>query len=104
MRASSCSTIRGRPDIAHTSDARPMARLERPDAEKREAPSPSRVTAPPVPSSVPSRSTYRQRTPALWRASAHDERALAQQPAVAVLAAVPVPAQSSHRYVPDTSR
>src|SRR6185295_1055477 len=41
-------------------------------------------------SSVPSRSTYRQRTPALWRASADDERAPAQEPAVAVLAAVAV--------------
>ena len=30
-------------------------------------PSPSRVTAPPAPSSVPSRSTYRQRTRGLWR-------------------------------------
>src|SRR5215218_7396788 len=54
------------------------------------APSPSRVTAPPVPSSVPSRSTYRQRTPGLCRASADDEGALAEQLAVAVLGAVPV--------------
>ena len=36
MRASSCSTVRGRPDIAHTR-RRAMARLERPYAEEREA-------------------------------------------------------------------
>src|SRR3954451_4211388 len=91
MRASSCRTVRGRPDIAHTSTpARWHASSARmPRSVK--PPSPSRVTAPPAPSSVPSRSTYRQRTPALWRASADDEGAPAQQLAVAMLAAVPVP-------------
>src|SRR5512133_2382073 len=91
MRASSCRTVRGRPDIAHTSTpARWHASSARmPRSVK--PPSPSRVTAPPAPSSVPSRSTYRQRTPALCRASADDEGAPAEQLAVAVLAAVPVP-------------
>src|SRR3954452_1450487 len=91
MLASSCRTVRGRPDIAHTSaPARWHASSARmPRSVKR--PSASRVTAPPAPSSVPSRSTYRQRTPALWRASVHDEGAPAQQLAVAMLAAVPVP-------------
>src|SRR5512132_1147674 len=90
MRASSCRTVRGRPDIAHTrTSARWQAsRARMPRSVK--LPAPSRVTAPPAPSSVPSRSTYRQRTPALWRASANEERAPAQEPAVAMLAAVAV--------------
>src|SRR3954451_23614992 len=97
MRASSCRTVRGRPDIAHTSTpARWHASSARmPRSVK--PPSPSRVTAPPAPSSVPSRSTYRQRTPALWRASADDEGAPAQQLAVAMLAGVPVPGQQEPR-------
>src|SRR3954447_17402236 len=91
MRASSCRTVRGRPDIAHTSTpARWHASSARmPRSVK--PPSPSRVTAPPAPSSVPSRSTYRQRTPALWRASADGERAPGHQVALAMLAAGPVP-------------
>src|SRR5215213_5040063 len=91
MRASSCRTVRGRPDIAHTSTpARWHASSARmPRSVK--PPSPSRVTAPPAPSSVPSRSTYRQRTPALWRASADDEGAPAQQAAVVARAAGAVP-------------
>src|SRR6476469_4755629 len=49
------------------------------------APSASRVSAPPGPSSVPSRSTYRQRTPALWRSAREDrERARAEQAPVVV--------------------
>ena len=83
-------TVRGRPDIAHTrTPARWQASSARTPSSVK-PPSPSRVTAPAAPSRVPSRSTYRQRTPALWRASADDEGAPAQQPAVSVLAAMPV--------------
>ena len=60
MRASSCRTVRGRPDIAHT---RTPARWHASSARTPRSvkpPSPSRVTAPPAPSRVPSRSTYRQ--------------------------------------------
>src|SRR3954452_5267639 len=91
MRASSCRTVRGRPDIAHTSTpARWHASSARmPRSVK--PPSPSRVTAPPAPSSVPSRSTYRQRTPALWRAAAGDGGGAAPQLAAAVAGEVPVP-------------
>ena len=38
VRASSCRTARGRPDIAHDQHAGAVARLERPDAQEREAP------------------------------------------------------------------
>src|SRR6188472_224083 len=84
------SVARERPDIAttrtparwHASSARTPSKVKRP--------SPSRVIAPSGPSSVASRSTYRQRTHGLLRASGDGEAATAEQLAVAVLGAVAV--------------
>src|SRR5689334_40078 len=84
------SVARERPDIATTrTSARWHASSARtPSSVKR--PSPSRVIAPSGPSSVASRSTYRQRTPELWRASDDGEAAAAEELAVAVLGAMAV--------------